>query len=174
MRMCWSRHDAAAADAVRKEYHAVVADLRRHNVDPQPFVASQTVWTAARDKTCEFEYDLNEGGTIAPLLGVECDYRMTQARSQRLAALRSALHSRGATMPEAPVSAAADRELNRVYRLYQKQLNSKQRDALTAAEVAWLSYRDKACAIEGGACLTELEKERVAELKAGWIGEAFW
>jgi hypothetical protein len=82
--------------------------------------------------------------------------------------------TRGRAPAEQPVSPAADAELNRLYRLYRDRLTEAQRSALARAESAWIAYRDKACAIEGGACLTELENERVAELKAGWVGEDFW
>lgn len=171
MRMCWSRRDAAARDSLLNTYGSVVVEMRKRGINPQRLAAAQAAWIIARDKTCHFEYELYATGTIAPQLGVECDYRMTQARIHRLAALEAALQSGTALPPEAALSQTADRALNRLYRQYEDRITLQQRAALTAAELAWISYRDKACAIEKGTCLTDLENERVAELKAAWIGE---
>ncbi len=113
-------------------------------------------------------------GTIAPQLGLECDVRMTRARAQHLSALSAALKAHGRAPAAQPVSPAADAALNRLYRLYRDRLTEAQRASLAKAESAWISYRDEACAIEGGACPTELANERVAELEAGWLGESFW
>lgn len=174
MRMCWSRQDDAARDRLHATYQDVTAEMGKLRIDPRPLAAAQSGWAAARDKTCTFEYELNLPGTIAPLLAVECDYRMTQARFERLTALQKRLRSREAPPPREPASQKAAGELDRLYRLYQSHLGQEQWTALETAESAWITYRDKACAIEGGACLTELDKERIAELEAAWIGEPFW
>jgi len=174
MQTCWSKQDATADSALQSAVAKVTAALHKAGNDPAPFAAAQAAWAAARDKTCAFEYQLYLPGTIAPQLGVECDVRMTRARTQRVTALLAGLQSKAARPPELPVDAATDAELNRIYGLYATRLTSAQRSSLTAAEIAWIGYRDKACAFEGGGCLTELEKERVAELQASWVGEAFW
>jgi uncharacterized protein YecT (DUF1311 family) len=134
------------------------------------FCADGHAWVTARDRTCAFEYELYLPGTIAPQLGVECDVRI-DARADATSRVAACESSRA---PEQPVSPAADAELNRLYRLYLERLNKTQKSSLVAAELAWIAYRDKACVIEGGSCLTELTNERAAELKASWIGEAFW
>jgi uncharacterized protein YecT (DUF1311 family) len=174
MRTCWSKQDVAADSKLQSASVKVTAALHKAGIDPAPFSAAQAAWAAARDKTCAFEYQLYLPGTIAPQLGVECDVRMTRARTRRVGALLAALQTKGTPPPKLPVDAAADAELNRVYGLYVARLTSAQRSALAAAELAWIGYRDKACALEGGRCLTELERERVAELQASWVGEAFW
>jgi uncharacterized protein YecT (DUF1311 family) len=174
MRTCWSKQDNAADLALQSASTKVMAALHKEGIGPAPYAAAQAAWTTARDKTCAFEYQLYLPGTIAPQLGVECDVRTTRARTQRLTALLAALQTKAARPPELPVDAAADAELNRVYRLYGERVTSAQRSALAAAELAWIGYRDKACALEGGRCLTELERERVAELQASWVGETFW
>lgn len=174
MRMCWSRQDAAARDRLHAAYDGVAGEMRTLGIDLRPLAAAQVAWTTARDQTCDFAYLLYADGTIAPQLALECDYRMTQARTQRLTELNAELRARGAGQPEEPVSQAADRELNRIYRLYRARVTPQQSAALAAAELAWISYRDKACAIEGGTCMTQLEKERVTELEAAWVGEPFW
>ncbi len=174
MRTCWSRQDNAADAALQSATAKVTAALHKAAVDPAPFAAAQAAWATARDKTCAFEYQLYLPGTIAPQLGVECDVRMTRARTQRLTALLAALQTKGTLPAKLQVDAAADAELNRIYALYVTRLTAAQRSSLAAAELAWINYRDKACALEGGRCLTELERERVAELKASWVGETFW
>jgi uncharacterized protein YecT (DUF1311 family) len=174
MRMCWSKQDVAAVAKLQSTSVKLKAEFHKAGIDPTMLTAAQAAWVAARDKTCAFEYQLYLPGTIAPQLGVQCDVRMTRARAQRLAALLAALQTKGARPAELPVGAAADAELNRVYALYAARLTGAQRSALAAAELAWKAYRDKACALEGGECLTELERERVAELEASWVGEAFW
>jgi uncharacterized protein YecT (DUF1311 family) len=170
MRMCWDKQNAAAASELTATYAKVAARFTKSGSDTAALTATQATWVTARDKTCAFEYELYLPGTIAPQLGVECGVRMTRARTQRLASLL-AKSSRAA---EQPVSPAADAELNRLYRLYLERLNTAQKSLLVAAELAWIAYRDKACVIEAGSCVTELTNERVAELKASWIGEAFW
>lgn len=174
MRTCWSKQDNAADSDLRSASTKVTAALHEAAIDPAPFATVQAAWATARDKTCAFEYQLYLPGTIAPQLGVECDVRMTRARTQRVTALLAAVQTKAARPPEVPVDAAADAELNRIYALYVTRLTSAQRSSLAAAELAWINYRDKACALEGGRCLTELERERVAELQASWVGEAFW
>jgi uncharacterized protein YecT (DUF1311 family) len=174
MRTCWSKQDVAAGSALQNASAKLTAALHKAGVDPAPYAATQAAWATARDKTCAFEYQIYLPGTIAPQLGVECDVRMTRARTQRVTILLAAVQTKGTRPAELPVDAAADAELNRVYRLYAERLTSSQRSALAAAELAWIGYRDKACALEGGRCLTELERERVAELQASWVGETFW
>jgi len=174
IRACWSSADDVAAAELGAAYATAKDELRVLGINPAPLAAAQGAWATARDAGCSFEYELYLPGTIAPQLGVECDVRMTHARTQRLAALTAALKAHGRTPAERPVSATAGAQLDRFYRLYQEQLTTTQQSKLAQAENAWITYRDRACAIEGGACLTDLENERIAELKAGWLGEAFW
>ncbi len=174
IRTCWSKQDVAADAKLQSAAVKLAAALQKAGIDPARFAASQAAWATARDKTCAFEYQLYLPGTIAPQVGVECDVRMTRARTQRLAALLAALQTKSARPPVLNVEPAADAKLTRVYALYVTRLTGAQRSALAAAEYAWKVYRDKACALERGSCLTELERERVAELEASWVGEAFW
>jgi uncharacterized protein YecT (DUF1311 family) len=172
--MCWSKKSNAAAEELQTVYAQAKEAARGSRAVAAALAAGQAAWVEARDKTCAFEYELYLPGTIAPQISVECDVRMTRARAQRLRALLPRVQKKEATRVERPVSAAADVELNRVYRIYLERIMQSQRSALAAAELAWISYRDKACGIEGGSCLTELERERTLELEAAWIGEAFW
>lgn len=170
MRTCWSKQSDAAASELTATYAKVAARFAKSGVGTVALTVSQAAWVTARDKTCAFEYELYLPGTIAPQLGVECDVRMTRARTQHLASLL-AKSSRAA---EQPVSPPADAALKRLYRDYLERLSKTQKSSLAAAELAWGSYREEACAIEGSSCFTELTNERVTELKASWVGEAFW
>lgn len=173
IKMCWSQQYVAADGELHSTYAKLRAGRQRSGIDV-PLADAQDAWVATREATCAFEYALYLPGTIAPQLAIECEVRMTRARTRRLATLLSALQP-GATRPaERSVSPLADAELNRVYRLYDERLTRAQRAALGVAERTWIRYRDKACAIEGGSCLTELEQERIAELEAAWLGERFW
>ena len=170
MRMCWSKQDDAAAVALKSTYAEVTAAFRKSGRSIEPLADAQAAWVEARDKTCAFEYQQYLPGTIAPQLGVECDVRMTRARTKRLAALvKNSTRS-----SEQPISTAAAGELEHVYRLYLARLARPLQLSFASAELAWISYRDKACAVEGGTCLTQLTNERIAELKASWVGEVFW
>ena len=173
--ICWAAQAQAADDALNATYKKVVAGLRGLGVDPKALVPVQLAWISARDKTCDFEMSLYEGGSIAPMIYSECVDRMTRARTQRLDGLLDTLKAEGVVTTAAPVSTSVDAELNRVYGLLMKQeLTAKQKNKLVAAEVAWLTYRDKACKLEGGSCFDALESERTKELEAGWVGEQFW
>lgn len=174
MRACWSKRTDAAIEAMDAAQQRVVAELRKLSIDPKPFSDATAAWKAARDTTCAFEYRQYLPGTIAPQLQVECDLRMTQARTQRLDALLASLRSHGTIATQAPISTDVDTELGRVYGLYRSRVTPELRVSLEASEKAWFTYRDKECAIEGGSCVADLAKERVAELEDSWLGEAFW
>jgi uncharacterized protein YecT (DUF1311 family) len=45
---------------------------------------------------------------------------------------------------------AADKKLNQVYQQLKPQLGVQQRERLTNAQVAWISFRDKTCEYERG------------------------
>ena len=174
IRTCWDRQDVAARAELASAYGKTSAALRQSRLGTARLVSAQGAWDDARDRTCAFEYQLYLPGTIAPQLGVECAVRMTRARTQRLSALLIRLRGSAATPAERALSPAADSALSHLYRLYSARLTKDQRSALVAAQAAWSAYRGEACALEGGSCLTELTKERIAELEASWVGEAFW
>jgi uncharacterized protein YecT (DUF1311 family) len=171
---CWGTSAKHAAAELATALAQVTSGLSKLGIDPKPLGGISAAWSATRDKTCTFEYGLAAGGSIAPMLYSECLDRMTRACTARLRALLESARAKGAISAAQPVSSKVDAELNRVYGLLAKRVTSAQRDALAASEVAWISYRDKACAFEGGTCLTDLEQERIAELEAGYMGERFW
>lgn len=174
VRTCWSKRADAASEALDAAQQRAAAELQALRIDPEPFAAATAAWRSARDETCAFEYRQYVPGTIAPQLQIECDFRMTQARAQRLEALTESLRARGAISTQAPISTDVDTELSRVYGLYRTRVRPELRAPLEASQRAWLVYRKKECAVEGGSCVAELARERVTELEDSWVGEAFW
>ncbi|MFK8400394.1 lysozyme inhibitor LprI family protein [Pseudomonas sp. BGr12] len=74
---------------------------------------------------------------------------------------------------------ASDKRLNDLYGQYRQRLDAGQRKALTAAQKAWLNYRDLSCQFEtagakGGSgypmaysnCLKAMTDNRIKELQA--------
>jgi uncharacterized protein YecT (DUF1311 family) len=74
---------------------------------------------------------------------------------------------------------ASDKQLNDLYGQYRQRLDAGQKKALTAAQKAWLNYRDLSCQFEtagakGGSgypmaynsCLTAMTDNRTKELQA--------
>lgn len=172
---CWGRQAATASTRLRATYAAAAAAARPAGLAPA-LESAETAWLAARDKTCDLETSLYEGGSIEPMMASECVADQTQERTADLAALtrRIRAHARWGTL--APASRSIDAELNRVYGLYLRQVATlpAARRALIASEQTWLVYRDRECALERGDCLTRLEHERTNDLEDTWLGEVFW
>ncbi|NWF59088.1 MAG: DUF1311 domain-containing protein [Fischerella sp.] len=72
---------------------------------------------------------------------------------------------------------AADKKLNQVYQALQPKLNANQKKRLTNAQLAWIKFRDAACAFEGGIyaggslesptrinCLARITEQRTKDL----------
>jgi uncharacterized protein YecT (DUF1311 family) len=173
MRKCWSKQDVAAGGELQTTSGKVRSALRALGINAAPLAEAQRAWVSARDTTCALEYALYLPGTIAPQIALQCDVRMTRARTQRLRAFLASVETKSGKRPEQPASARALAELDCVDRFYHEHLAGQQRTALDTAARSWSRYRQKTCLIEGGSCLTELAKERVTELKDAWIGEPF-
>lgn len=174
IRTCWSARADAASATMEAARQRVAAEMQKLGIDPKLFAGATAAWKPARDTTCEFEYRQYLPGTIAPQLQTECDFRMTQARALRLNALLASLRTHGILATAAPIATGADAELGRVYGLYRSRLGPELRALLESSQRAWSIYRDRECAVEGGECVSDLAKERVAELEASWVGEPFW
>ncbi len=171
---CWAARATQADSELRDATALVDAEIRRLGAGAKPLARVQAAWGAARDATCAFEAALYEGGSIAPMIASECADRMTRARNLRLHAMLDALSAGRPAAPPEPVSRGASRELDRVDGLLRTRITPAQQQSLSSSERAWIAYRDEACELEGGNCPTELDRERVAELEDGWIGERFW
>ena len=170
---CWSARAKDADAQLNATYATVVAGLRALRIGTTALVGVQKAWITARDASCDFEESLYRGGSIAPMEGAMCVERMTQRRTQRLQAYLATMRAHR-WKPVETVSATTDAELNRLYKLYLRQIDALQKEKLTVAELAWIRYRDRACALEGGACMTELDRDRTTDLKAAWIADPFW
>lgn len=169
---CWANQAKVADAALNKTYEKVLNWMGK--ADRPRLVKAELAWISARDKTCAFEVSLVEGGSIAPQEEWMCVDRMTRARTARLQSFYDTSNAGDDILKPSPVSPQVDAELNHVYGSLSKALSASQRAQLVSAEVAWIAYRDAACSLEGNACLTDLERERTAELKAGWLGDPVW
>jgi uncharacterized protein YecT (DUF1311 family) len=172
--VCWEKQSELSSALLKDKYAQATAELKKVGIDPAILDGVEAKFVAMADATCAFEAMLSEGGSIQPMEESMCQLRTSDARIDRLTALISVLRTKGSVDPAAPVSAAADAELNRVYKLLRKQITEPQHQALRKSELLWIGYRDAACALEGGDCMTALEQGRTAELEAGWVGEQFW
>lgn len=75
----------AFRDADRALNRAYQKALSARGADAaQVLKTAQRSWLSFRDKECEWESDLYQGGTLAPVIFVNCLVALTQARSQRL------------------------------------------------------------------------------------------
>jgi uncharacterized protein YecT (DUF1311 family) len=169
MQVCWSKRNAAASAQLSNAYKSALDRYEAAGRSVTHLKSSQAYWSSAREATCAFEYSLYAGGTIAAQLFVECDDRSNRARSAELDVLKPTTHP-----ALQPVSRVADVSLQRLLRLYDAQLNAKQRSQLAAAQRSWTAYKESWCAVAGGACRTVVTNQRTAELEAAWMGEPFW
>ena len=165
---CWYQQAEQADKVLNTTYNKVIAAMRSSHVDSAPLVGVQLAWIPARDKTCDYEQTLYDGGSIMPAIYEACVATMTEARTKRLESLLDLVDT-GKLAPSGPADANVDHELNRVYGILLKRTDAKERGKLVASEAAWLAYRDKACAIEGPGCSTQLEQERIEVLKSSWL-----
>jgi len=165
---CWYKQAELADTALNATYGKVIAAMRSSNVDSTALVHAQLAWIPTRDKTCDYEQTLYDGGSIMPAIYEQCIATMTQARTKHLEDLLGAINA-GKLVASGPADKDVDAELNRVYAILLKKTDAKERAKLVASEVAWLAYRDKACAIEGSGCSTALEQERIDVLKSSWL-----
>jgi uncharacterized protein YecT (DUF1311 family) len=172
--VCWGGRAMQADSQLRTTYATVLSEMRRLRLGTKSLTGTQAAWDTARTTTCDFEESLYEGGSIAPMMNSQCVDRMTRARSDRLRAIFRTLVANRSAPALRPVSVSAAAELKNVYGLLYKRVTPAQQKSLAASERAWTLYRDAACTLEGGGCLTDLALQRTLELKSGWIGEPFW
>ena len=169
MNACWANRAKQADGMLYAIYAKVTAGLHGLGVDIPSLADAQIAWIVMRDKTCAFETSLYAGGSIAPMISSECVARVTQARTVRLAAFLSAKQA-GSVAKALPVDPKADAELNRAYGRIRAQVDAQQQRLFVNAESAWIAYRDKACALEGSNCATELTRERTGEIENSDVG----
>jgi uncharacterized protein YecT (DUF1311 family) len=164
--------DSLQADVLRQKVKVEYA-LRYRGEDPTPFLVANSLWRSQRDLTCEYQSEYGFGGTIETLVWDNCLIREDRARLDHLDKLLAALEDSKHSFTEESAPREALVELDRLYRLFRQHLSGVERSMLVASQTAWIAYRDNECVIEGGACLTELDRERIAELKE-CLCEPFW
>jgi uncharacterized protein YecT (DUF1311 family) len=172
---CWGRRASAASASLHTSYAAAQSVARERGVG-SALVAVQSAWATASEKTCALASVLYQGGSIQPMMEAECDATETDERVARLDAWTQRLRAAGAVTAPARASRAAAATLHRFYMRYAAQLQPRPtaQRALEASQRAWVRYRDLACAFEGGACASDLARERVGDLEGTWLGEVFW
>ncbi len=138
--------------------------------DPR-LARTQRLWLTMRDATCGYERALVGDGSMLPMIDAQCASALAADRASYLR--RVADRSRPRRALEA-VRTATDARLRHVYGAIASRLDPSERASLLRSEIAWLRYRDAACALEGGACLTTMERERTKSLEDSWLGDPVW
>lgn len=157
--------EAKRADAaLNASYQDVLNVMRSYHVAISPMTRAETAWIDMRDKSCGFIAAQYEGGSIQPMEESLCLASLSHARAVRLDAYRTTL-SKNELRPLQRVDATVDRSLNSAYQAVRRSAAHGTDSKLEDAEIAWIRYRDRACPIEGGSCVTDLENERVTFLK---------
>lgn len=92
-----AENQAAQAGCLGAEYEAVDAELNRtyeaamgylvETPSQDLLIGAQRKWIAFRDAACEAEASVWEGGSIQPIVQVTCLIRITEARTDDLAAI---------------------------------------------------------------------------------------
>jgi len=118
---------------------------------------AETYWSAFRDGHCELVASRVGGGTLEPMVRLDC---LNETTHDRIAAL--------ATPYGANSYATADAALNRTYQALKSHLNPEKQDQLVEVQLAWLDYRDAACEIvpDQDSCLAYLTEARTYRLEA--------
>lgn len=161
---------ATRADArLNRSYAAARSALEGRHLSAGTLTSAQLAWIDMRDKTCAFERALYTNGSLASYITSSCVARLSQQRAERLEGYAQAV-SGHALRERRAVEVSVDRALNAAYSALRRATPKSTMWQLENAEVAWITYRDRACAIEGGNCVTELESERTAELKTAYPG----
>jgi uncharacterized protein YecT (DUF1311 family) len=150
-----------AADTYRQTqgFHRDFLEGRLPNL-PAPQQAqlrtAETYWSAFRDGHCDLAASRVAGGTLEPMVRLDC---LNETTHDRIAAL--------ATPYGADSYATADAALNRTYQALKSHLNPEQQDQLVEVQLAWLDYRDAACEIapDQESCLAYLTEARTYRLE---------
>lgn len=174
----------SADEALKKadaELNAVYAQVMSSLNDAQKALLkpSQVAWIKYRDLCTDSEGAMYEGGSIRPMIELNCAADVTTEKTGRLRGmLPAAVAATKDALPSAGVQQAAlqqaDEELNQVYKDY---MAKGPKPAVKEAQVAWLSYRDlcakaeaalydkEVASIVAAKCTTELTLARTARLK---------
>lgn len=152
---------------------AAYAAARAEIPDDRRLARVQYLWDAMQQATCAYYSSVVAGGSIEPMVHLDCVASLSSVRAARLRALTADTRA-GTIRPAQPVDARVDAQLNADYAKLANALDPSERPYLQRSEQAWIAYRDAACAMESGNCLTELERDRISDLKNSWMAEPLW
>lgn len=164
----------AELNAVYKEVMASLDDAGKAALKE-----SQRAWVKYRDLCGESEGSMYEGGSIQPMVVLQCHGDLTKEKSGRLRGMLPegvARNSMGLPSLEAQQAALkkADDKLNKVYKDF---MALGPNDKVKEAQRAWIEYRDLCVKAEAAAyeeddaqvvaakCATELTLARIERLK---------
>ncbi len=134
----------------------------------QALARSQARWQAFIDATCTFYGSMVEGGSIQPAILDSCSSQITASRT---AWLTSFIARHGRIRTSVAVDPNVDAALATYYGKLAKAILPSQKPLLLHAEHAWIAFRDATCPLEGGTCMTEMERAQLTVLKNSWIAE---
>ena len=129
---------------------------------------SQARWQTFIDATCKFYGSMVEGGSIQPMIVGGCYRDITASRS---AWLKGFVSRHGRNLKPIAVDRTVDAALTTYYGKLAKAILPAQKPLLLHAEQAWIKFRDATCTLEGGTCMTEMERAQLTVLKNSWIAE---
>ncbi len=84
MNTCAAADFARADAALNATYAEVMARLARDEQGRARLVAAERAWIAYRDAQCDFESNDTAGGSIHPMLVLQCRATLTQSRDRQL------------------------------------------------------------------------------------------
>ena len=135
----------------------------------QQLIGAQQAWIRFRDAECNFAGSAVAGGTMQPMVISGCQEQLTR---QRTADFNAYLKR---TIPPAGKAsyAQADRTLNQRYQQLKQLINRDRVRSLETAELAWITFRDRACDFEAtqpqpasrNQCLVRLTEQRTQQLQ---------
>ncbi len=82
---CASTDYTAADTALNATYTSIVTRLQGHAAAREKLVAAERAWVAFRDAECGFAASGVAGGSIAPMIVVNCRTDLTKQRQAQLA-----------------------------------------------------------------------------------------
>lgn len=157
-----AQHDAIRAEAQERRIYR--DEAARYGTS---IVRSEALWRNARDTACAYASEMAAGGSMQPMLELQCRATSAGARARTL----RAYGSHGSASAEAVHR--ADMELTRVYGRLEVLLTPRERALLASSQDAWNRYRPAACP-RNPTCMLELVHARTQELKDSWLADPFW
>ncbi len=129
---------------------------------------SQARWQTFIDATCTFYGSMVEGGSIQPMIVGGCYRDITASRT---AWLKTFVARHGSILKPIAADPTVDAALTTYYGKLAKAILPAQKPLLLHAEQAWMAFRDATCKLQGGTCMTEMERAQRTVLKNSWIAE---